>query len=129
MGLEAMSALCSENPSSPILHVPLVWKLHALSMVFLKRNDILEEKQTRDTFKTLHDMYGQRMDKLRQGRPEVPENEKSSGVYSRKILYFVKEVHESYRSFIEIPIDQFNATCCIESTIQCPYFGTFATYK
>ncbi|KAL4195701.1 hypothetical protein AMTRI_Chr04g179570 [Amborella trichopoda] len=110
-------------------------------MVFLKRNDILEEKQTRDTFKTLHDMYGQRLDKLRQ--PEVvPENEKSSGVYSKKILYFVKEVHESYGSFIEIPIEQFSAvsygdvpfgqqlgTYCIESTIQCPYFGTFAAYK
>ncbi|ERN17459.1 hypothetical protein AMTR_s00059p00014910 [Amborella trichopoda] len=59
LGLEAMSALCSENLSSPVLHVPLVCKLRALSMVFLKRNDILEEKKTRDTFKTLHDLYGQ----------------------------------------------------------------------
>ncbi|KAL4197936.1 hypothetical protein AMTRI_Chr04g253630 [Amborella trichopoda] len=109
LGLEAMSALCSENPSSPILHVPLVWKLHALFIVFLKRNDILEEKQTRDTFKTLQDMYGQHLDKLRQRRPEViPENEKSFGVYSREILYFVKVVHESYGSFIEIPIEQFS---------------------
>ncbi|KAL4195704.1 hypothetical protein AMTRI_Chr04g179630 [Amborella trichopoda] len=112
-------------------------------MVFLKRNDILEEKQTRDTFKTLQDKYGQRLGKLRQRRPEVVlENEKSSGVYSKKILYFVKEVHESYGSFIEIPIEQFSAvsygdvpfgrqlgTYCIESTIQCPYFGTFASYK
>ncbi|KAL4190171.1 hypothetical protein AMTRI_Chr07g23300 [Amborella trichopoda] len=48
---------------------------------------------------------------------------------SRKILYFVKDVHESYRSFIEIPIEQFSASCCIESTIQCPYFGTFSTHK
>ncbi|KAL4195702.1 hypothetical protein AMTRI_Chr04g179590 [Amborella trichopoda] len=112
-------------------------------MVYLKRNDILEKKQTRDTFKTLHNMYGQRLDKLRQRRPEVvPENEKSSGVYSRKFLYFVKEVHESYGSFIEIPIEQFSVISYgdvpfgqqlgiyfIESTIQCPYFGSFAAYK
>ncbi|ERN00390.1 transcriptional elongation regulator MINIYO isoform X2 [Amborella trichopoda] len=110
LGLETMSSLCSENPSSPILQVPLVWKLHALSMVFLKRNDILEEKQTRDTFKTLQDIYGQRLDKLRQRRPVVVlENEKSSGVYGREILYFIKEVHESYGSFIEILIEQFSA--------------------
>ncbi|ERN01923.1 hypothetical protein AMTR_s00045p00019160 [Amborella trichopoda] len=116
LGVEAMSALCSENPSSPILHVPLVWKLHALSMVFLKRNDILEETQTRDTFKTSQDMYGQRLDKLRQRKPEVvPENEKSSGVYSREILYFVKEVHESYGSFIEIPFEQFSAVSYLAS--------------
>ncbi|ERN19281.1 hypothetical protein AMTR_s00069p00017960 [Amborella trichopoda] len=116
LGLEDMSALCTENPSSPILHVPLVWKLHALAMVFLKRKDILEEKQTRDTLKTLQEKYGQRLDKLRQRRPEVvPENEKSSGVYSREILYFVKEVHESYGSFIEIPIEQFSVVSYLAS--------------
>ncbi|KAL4203088.1 hypothetical protein AMTRI_Chr02g224490 [Amborella trichopoda] len=151
----AMSALCLKIQLHQFymflwfgnyMHCP--W-FSSKEMTFLKRS------KPETLSKLYRTCMGQRLDKLRQRKPEVvPKNEKSFGVYSREILYFVKEVHESYGLFIEIPIEQFSAvsygdvpfgqqlgiylhrtvesasqTYCIESTIQCPYFGPFAPYK
>ncbi|RRT59666.1 hypothetical protein B296_00045644 [Ensete ventricosum] len=90
LGLEVMSSfLCSTSRDSLISGIPLVWKLHALSMALHVNMDVLGEERSGNVFKTLQDMYGQHIDQL-------------------KFLNF-QTIHESYNTFVEDIVEQFCA--------------------
>ncbi|XP_077211016.1 RPAP1-like, carboxy-terminal protein [Tasmannia lanceolata] len=116
LGLEAMSSFsCSDVQCSPIQSVPLVWKLHALSMVLLVQMDLLEEEQSRDMYGTLQVLYGQLLDQSRCGsikfalgenKNSLPENGMEYGV---EFLKFKTDIHESYNTFVETLVEQFSS--------------------
>ncbi|RAL53194.1 hypothetical protein DM860_006866 [Cuscuta australis] len=102
-GIEAASnffgAVSSESPSGipggPLLYVPIIWKLHALSILLLTGTGILEDGNSRVAYENLQGIYGQLLDA--QGRTEV------------KSLNFQSEIHDSYSTFIETLVEQFAA--------------------
>ena len=102
LGLEAISYPSSSSIyKSPVLAVPLIWKLHALSAVLLIRTetaDVLEDDGCRDNYELLQEFYGRELDQLRYN---------ADG--SLEILKFRSEIHESYEIFIESFIEQFGA--------------------
>ncbi|XP_010272317.1 PREDICTED: transcriptional elongation regulator MINIYO [Nelumbo nucifera] len=115
LSLEAMSSfLCNNVQQSPVWAIPLVWKLHSLSMVLLVKMDVIEEERSRDIYNTLQELYGKMLDESR-GSRDIPLMEKeclvSDSTKNCKVefLKFQSEVHESYPTFIETFIEQFAA--------------------
>ncbi|OVA10752.1 RNA polymerase II-associated protein 1 [Macleaya cordata] len=114
LGLEAMSTFpCTDMQSSPVCHVPLVWKLHSLSVVLLVGMSVLQDEKSRDTYEILQDLYGQLLDESRCSRSIkscsenlLPETRNKDGV---ELLQFQSEIHESYSTFIETLVEQFGA--------------------
>lgn len=116
LGLESLSYLLgSEFKHSTISSVPLVWKLHALSMALHANMDVLDDERSRDVFETLQDVYGQHLDKLRdRGIIKQPDENGECLVSSedcdrRELLNFQSQVHESYTTFVENLVEQFGA--------------------
>ncbi|GAA0145255.1 hypothetical protein LIER_05494 [Lithospermum erythrorhizon] len=85
LGLEAMSAFLPSESQCFVWQVPVVWKLHALSVILMNGMDFLVDKKTRD-------VYGHC--KLSMGNTSM--NSES-------------DVHESYSTFIETLVEQFAA--------------------
>ncbi|KAF3792975.1 Transcriptional elongation regulator MINIYO [Nymphaea thermarum] len=119
LGLEAMSSSKSDAHCSSISTIPLVWKLHSLSMVFLVNDAVLDE-QTKHMFEILQKFYGQKLDQERGKYIKVLGNEmdnsfchsetcheKTPEGNSLEILNFQRDVHSSYSSFIETLVGQF----------------------
>ncbi|KAF3577503.1 hypothetical protein DY000_02033665 [Brassica cretica] len=96
-GLESASGL--GTVPSPVSSVPLVWKFHALSTVLLAGMDIIEDKNTRDLYRYLQELYGQVLDEKRQ----------SSGRETELLLRFKSDVFESYSTFLEMLVEQYAA--------------------
>ncbi|CAA6666185.1 unnamed protein product [Spirodela intermedia] len=127
LGLEALSYLTdSMNSDFPVQAVPLIWKLHALSMVLLVRMetaDVLEDAKSRDNYECLQEFYGQKIDQLRlqNGRSTQARNHNAESSsegpslleagknHEPEFLNFQTQVHESYATFIETLIEQFGA--------------------
>lgn len=127
LGLEALSYLAnSMNSDSPVQAVPLIWKLHALSMVLFVRmetTDVLEDPKSRDNYECLQELYGQQIDQLRlqngrstqarnhnaESSPESPSLSEAGKIHDPEFLNFQTQVHESYATFIETLIEQFGA--------------------
>lgn len=97
LGLEAMSSLLRGVHSS-IQNVPVVWKLHALSVLLIDEMGVLENEKNRNVFETLQNIYGQLTDKSVSDRQEQDA-----------MLKFQTEVHESYYTFVELLVEQFAA--------------------
>uniref|UniRef100_A0A6V7QRL3 Transcriptional elongation regulator MINIYO n=1 Tax=Ananas comosus var. bracteatus TaxID=296719 RepID=A0A6V7QRL3_ANACO len=98
LGLESIASfLRLDLPNSPILGVPLVWKLHSLSTALHANMDVLEEEKSKDVFDALQEQYGKHVDHLRRGRGNV------------EILNFKTTIHESYSTFVENLVEQFAA--------------------
>uniref|UniRef100_A0A6V7QQY0 Transcriptional elongation regulator MINIYO n=1 Tax=Ananas comosus var. bracteatus TaxID=296719 RepID=A0A6V7QQY0_ANACO len=98
LGLESIASfLRLDLPNSPILGVPLVWKLHSLSTALHANMDVLEEEKSKDVFEALQEQYGKHLDHLRRGRGNV------------EILNFKTTIHESYSTFVENLVEQFAA--------------------
>ncbi|KAG9139504.1 hypothetical protein Leryth_024003 [Lithospermum erythrorhizon] len=101
LGLEAMSAFLPSESQCFVRHVPVVWKLHALSVILMNGMDFLEDKKTRDVYETLQIIYGQYIDEFR--------GLDNGEIISGGCLNFQSDVHESYSTFIETLIEQFAA--------------------
>lgn len=97
LGLEAISSHVSSNSYS-IQSVPVIWKLHALSITLFAGMDILEDEKTRDIYSNLQEYYGQTLDKK---LLEVGWNN------SVDLLKFDKEIHDSYSTFVETLVENF----------------------
>ncbi|KAI3714187.1 hypothetical protein L1987_72782 [Smallanthus sonchifolius] len=97
LGLEAISSHVSSNSYS-IQSVPVIWKLHALSVSLFAGMDILEDEKTRDIYSNLQEFYGQSLDKK---LLEVGRNN------SVDLLKFDKEIHDSYSTFVDTLVENF----------------------
>ncbi|KAL6839540.1 hypothetical protein ACP4OV_030810 [Aristida adscensionis] len=113
LGLEAIL-------SGPCLHIPLVWKMHALSVSIRTNMDLLHEDRSRDIFHALQELYGQHLDKLCQkcyGSQSVEKDGRSVDTLeeakeissSLDILRFQEKIHGSYTTFVESLVEQFAA--------------------
>lgn len=89
LGIETMSHILSPNVSCPVRSVPLIWKLHSLSVILLVGMGVLEEERSKDVFESLQELYGQLL-----------ENE-------TEFLGFQAEIHESYSVFIDTLVEQY----------------------
>lgn len=98
LGLEAMSSHVSSYSYSSIQSVPVIWKLHALSVTLFAGMDFLEEEKTRDVYINLQELYGQLLDKK---LSEIGRNN------SVDFLKFDKEIHDSYSTFVETLVENF----------------------
>ncbi|KAK9286243.1 hypothetical protein L1049_014629 [Liquidambar formosana] len=100
LGIEAMVSFLPTDVYSPVQSVPLIWKLHSLSMILLVGMGVLEEEKSRDVYEALQELYGQLLDKTRFSQ---------STKHSVEALRFQSEIHESYCTFIETFVEQFAA--------------------
>nr|GMD40350.1 transcriptional elongation regulator MINIYO [Ipomoea batatas] len=94
-GIEAASTLLAAGSPSPVLNVPVVWKLHALSVVLLTGMSVLEEGNCRIVYENLQNIYGQLLG--------------VGGSTDVKSLNFQTEIHEGYSTFVETLVEQFAA--------------------
>ncbi|PON33659.1 hypothetical protein PanWU01x14_350950 [Parasponia andersonii] len=115
LGIEAMSSFLPTGASSPVHSVPVVWKLHCLSVVLLVGMGLIAEDKSRDVFEALQDLYGAVLDKARFRSAEMTL-EKNTNLLSEtsnnnilEFLRFQSEIHDSYSTFVETLVEQFSA--------------------
>lgn len=106
LGIEAMSSFLPADVLSPVQSVPLVWKLHSLSVILLVGMGVIEENKSRDVYEALQDLYGDILDKARLGNVEIATD---TNVNNQEFLRFQSEIHNSYSTFIETLVEQFSA--------------------
>lgn len=94
-GLESSSGFGSLR--SPVVNVPLVWKFHALSTVLLVGMEIIEDKNTRNLYNFLQELYGQFLDEARLNHRDI------------ELLRFKSDIHENYSTFLEMVVEQYAA--------------------
>lgn len=97
LGIEAISTSFSSEYCPPVKYVPVVWKLHAMSVVLLTGMDVLEDAKSRDVYETLQNVYAEILD------------EKEFGKTNLELLKFESDIHENYSTFIEMLVEQFTA--------------------
>ncbi|CAO2813706.1 unnamed protein product [Amaranthus hypochondriacus] len=112
LGFEAMSSELSDEDNFPVKSIPLIWKLHALSVPLLVGMSVLEEERSRYTYGALQNLYGKLLDELwLRSTSDGVETESSS--YADRLsvgcLRFQSEIHDSYSTFIETLVEQFAA--------------------
>ncbi|PKA59000.1 hypothetical protein AXF42_Ash001093 [Apostasia shenzhenica] len=114
--LEALSSLLfPDYQESPILSMPLAWKLHALSMSLHVNMEVLEEEKTRDVFECLQELYGKQVDDLKGKEKcwklqDAPLNSMTNHkAMTNELLLFQSEISQSYPTFVEDLIEQFGA--------------------
>ncbi|KAA3465497.1 transcriptional elongation regulator MINIYO [Gossypium australe] len=116
LGLEALSTFLSADVVSPIRSVPVIWKLHSLSIILLIGMAVLEDEKTRDVYESLQELYGQLLDEIRsKGRSQTISNMSTSltpeaeNKINVEFLRFQSEIHESYSTFIDTLVEQYAA--------------------
>ncbi|KAK1266986.1 hypothetical protein QJS04_geneDACA009182 [Acorus gramineus] len=120
LGLEASSSISSDSEHSPVSNVPLVWKLHALSMVLLVKTEILEDETYRAVYETLQDLYSHDLGNSRQRNVQPSADSTADSLACMETILVPKEksvgtlkfqalVHESYSTFIDTLVEQFGA--------------------
>ncbi|XP_021903655.1 LOW QUALITY PROTEIN: transcriptional elongation regulator MINIYO [Carica papaya] len=117
LGIEAMSTFLPGDAPSPIRSVPLVWKLHSLSVILLVGMGVLEEEKSSDIYESLQEIYGQFLDEGRLGKSSEPILDRQVNLFSvesgknknMESLRFQSEIHESYSTFIETLVEQYGA--------------------
>ncbi|XP_008448341.3 transcriptional elongation regulator MINIYO isoform X1 [Cucumis melo] len=118
LGIEAFSSFLPDDFPKPVLSVPLIWKLHSLSVVLLTDIGVLDDEKSRDVYEVLQDLYGQRLNEAMSCRhpadivekdakhlPSQLENKRSN----IEFLMFQSEIHDSYSLFIETLVEQFSS--------------------
>ncbi|XP_074275731.1 transcriptional elongation regulator MINIYO [Silene latifolia] len=98
LGIEAMSSCLPNEDKSPVRSIPLIWRLHSLSVPLLAGKGVLEEEKSRDMFEALQSLYGQHLDELQ-----------LSSINDGGCLRFQTEIHENYSTFLEALVEQFAA--------------------
>ncbi|KAH6824342.1 hypothetical protein C2S53_005742 [Perilla frutescens var. hirtella] len=101
LGVEALPTFLSSEFCSPVKCVPVVWKLHAMSVTLLSGMGVLEDEKSRDVYETLQNVYGEVLDEKR-----CSDVHGNTGVESLK---FKTDIHENYSTFIETLVEQFAA--------------------
>ncbi|KAL9265077.1 Transcriptional elongation regulator MINIYO-like protein [Drosera capensis] len=101
LGIEILSAFMSgENlfvVHSPVTSIPLVWKLHSLSVMLLSGMSVLEDERNRGTYEALQFLYGRQLDESRLNNSNDMD-----------LLRFQSEIHETYTTlFIDALVEQF----------------------
>ncbi|GAB2267806.1 hypothetical protein Dimus_002781 [Dionaea muscipula] len=100
LGIEVMSANMSDEDlppvHSPVTNIPLVWKLHSLSVVLLSDMAVLEEDRARYVYDALQTLYGKQLDEFRL----------NSGT-TMDFLRFQSEINETYATFIDSLVEKF----------------------
>ncbi|KAH9619601.1 hypothetical protein KSS87_012004 [Heliosperma pusillum] len=97
LGIEVMSSCVPNEDKSPVRSIPLIWRLHSLSVPLLAGKGVLEEEKSRDMFEALQSLYGQHLDELQ-----------LSSINDGG-LRFQTEIHENYSTFLEALVEQFAA--------------------
>lgn len=99
--IEAIPAFSTSEAFSPVKSIPVVWKLHALSVVLLFGMYVLEDEKSRDIYESLQKVYGEILD----------ENFFSNLTDNLVVepLKFESDIHENYSTFIETLVEQFAA--------------------
>nr|XP_004292271.2 PREDICTED: uncharacterized protein LOC101298197 [Fragaria vesca subsp. vesca] len=105
LGIEALSSFLPAGILSPVKSVPLVWKLHSLSVLLLVGMGVLEEEKSRVSYEALQNLYG---NLLHQARSHALSSE-SVNEHNLEILAFESEIHGTYSTFIETLVEQFSA--------------------
>ena len=110
LGIEAMSSFLPSDAPSPVQSVPVIWKLHSLSMVLLDGMSVLEEEKSRDVYEALQELYGRLLDESRVHKSTKPILPPETGKKNCiELLRFQSDIHESYSTFIEGLVEQFAA--------------------
>lgn len=117
LGVEAFSTFLPDYFPSPVQSVPLIWKLHSLSVVLLAGMGVLDDEKSRDVYEVLQDLYGQRLNEARYSRLSERIQEKNAtdllsqpeNKSNLEFLMFQSEIHDSYSTFIETLVEQFAA--------------------
>lgn len=133
LGLEVILSSFYSFQSSPILCIPLVRKIHILSMVFVDGGDLFLETPVRDFLGALQELYGQALDRQngansilmsqrsKSEKPLTPQEckdpvvdqkdgEKSVEGIALSTLNFERDIDDSYQTFIDTLIQHFAAT-------------------
>ncbi|PRQ25053.1 putative RNA polymerase II-associated protein [Rosa chinensis] len=105
LGIEALASFLPAGIHSPVKSVPLVWKLHSLSVLLLVGMGVLEEEKSRVSYEALQDLYG---NLLHQARSRTLSSEPRNK-NNLEILAFESEIHGTYSTFIETLVEQFSA--------------------
>lgn len=115
LGIEAMLSFLPSDVPSPVQSVPLVWKLHSLSVILLVGMAVIEDDKSKDVYEALQDLYGDVLDKARYGSAEISfEKDVNLSLEHRnehnvEFLRFQLDIHDSYSTFIETLVEQFSA--------------------
>ncbi|XP_022943843.1 transcriptional elongation regulator MINIYO [Cucurbita moschata] len=117
LGVEAFSTFLPDGFPSPVLSVPLIWKLHSLSVLLLTGMGVLDDEKSRDVYEVLQDLYSQRLNEARSCRLSVNLTQKDAkhlvsqpeNKSNLEFLRFQSEIHDSYSTFIETLVEQFSA--------------------
>ncbi|KZV20255.1 hypothetical protein F511_25524 [Dorcoceras hygrometricum] len=98
--IEAIPNFGIPEAFSPVKSIPVVWKLHALSVVLLSGVNVLGDEKSRDIYESLQKVYGEILD------------ENFSNLSDNLVvepLKFESDIHENYSTFIETLVEQFSA--------------------
>ncbi|XP_057822355.2 transcriptional elongation regulator MINIYO isoform X2 [Cryptomeria japonica] len=132
IGLEAMYS-CNRLMFSLVSCIPLVRKIHALSMVFILGGDVFLEASVNDLLATLQQLYGEALDEdggtnnMKEVQQSTKErllidkeythhmvDQKDSGRSIESVtsysLNFQRDIDDSYQTFMETFIEHFGAT-------------------
>lgn len=114
LSIETMSSLLPTDVHSPVQGVPLIWKLHSLSVVLLNGMSVLEEEKSRDVYEALQELYGKLLVESKFSRSTELVFEKDKNLVIEKkhcleTLRFQSEIHESYSTFVETLVEQYSA--------------------
>ncbi|XP_065873553.1 transcriptional elongation regulator MINIYO [Euphorbia lathyris] len=116
LAMEAMSIFLSTDFHSPIKNVPVVRKLHSLSVILVAGMDVLDDSKSRDLYEALQDVYGQLLDEARFTNSATHSSDGSVNLLSEvekktslECLRFQSEIHESYSTFIETLVEEFSS--------------------
>lgn len=101
LGIEAIPTFSTSEAFSPVKSVPVVWKLHALSVVLLLGMYVLEDEKSRDVYESLQKVYGEILDE------KFFSNLSDNLVVEP--LKFESDIHENYSTFVETLVEQFAA--------------------
>ncbi|KAJ9189497.1 hypothetical protein P3X46_000782 [Hevea brasiliensis] len=116
LAMEAMSTFLSNDVHSPIRNVPLVWKLHSLSVILLVGMDVLDDNKGKNVYEALQDIYGHILDEVRFTKSAKHILDESANLLldtekkcSVDFMRFQSVIHESYSTFLETLVEQFAA--------------------
>ncbi|XP_050363922.1 transcriptional elongation regulator MINIYO isoform X2 [Argentina anserina] len=141
LGIEAMSSFLPAGIHSPVKSVPLVWKLHSLSVLLLVGMGVLEEEKSRVTYEALQDLYGNLLHQTRSCTLYTD----SVNANNLDFLAFESEIHGTYSTFIETLVEQFSAVSygdliygrqvavylhrCVEAPVRLAAWNTLTNFR
>ncbi|GAB2225198.1 hypothetical protein Drorol1_Dr00005989 [Drosera rotundifolia] len=101
LGIEILSAFMSGEDlflvHSLVISIPLVWKLHSLSVMLLSGMSVLEDERNRSAYGALQFLYGRQLDESRLNHSN-----------NMDLLRFQSQIHETYSTlFIDALVEQF----------------------